>query len=235
MTILYAAAAGICSGAVTTVAGLGGGLILVLILAALFDPKTALALSTPALALANLHRIRMYRRVIDRPEARRLAIGGFVGAAAGGLLTAALPDAVIRWLMIGTAALALLRFAGLRWAPPDAASAPAAALTGLISATSGGGGSVLGPYLLARGHSGPGYVATAACCALAIHLGKIASYSASGVSDGRTLAGGVALAAAVAAGNLLGDRARRVMGVDRQRRLQVAVMVACVGLAVLGS
>ena len=48
---------GVLAGALTTVAGLGGGMLLIYALAALGDPHVALAATAPALLVGNLHRL----------------------------------------------------------------------------------------------------------------------------------------------------------------------------------
>jgi uncharacterized protein len=225
---------GLMAGLTTTLAGMGGGTLLVLALALVHDPVTALAVSTPALMLGNLHRVALYRKQIVWTEAKWLVAGGLPAALVGGLLVAGLPDAFISGLMLLVALLATGKHLGLPLKPPAGATLPVAALTGVVSATSGGGGVIAGPYLLARGLQGVPYVATGALGAASIHLGKITAYGATGLATTDTLVRGLALAALIAAGNLLGERMRRFIGDTRQQRLQLGVMVACVGMALAG-
>ena len=53
---LALAALGTIAGILTTLAGQGGGLFLLLAIAALVGPHEALAITAPALLLGNLHR-----------------------------------------------------------------------------------------------------------------------------------------------------------------------------------
>lgn len=62
---------GLIAGALTTLAGLGGGLMLVGTLSLLYDPRLALAITAPALLVGNLHRATMYRTFIDVGVAKR--------------------------------------------------------------------------------------------------------------------------------------------------------------------
>lgn len=225
---------GLMAGLTTTLAGMGGGTLLVLALALLYDPVTALAVSTPALMLGNLHRMALYRTHIVWSEAKWLLAGGLPAALVGGFQVSGLPETLISGLMLVVALLAMGKQLGLPLKPPAGATLPVAALTGVVSATSGGGGVIAGPYLLARGLKGVPYVATGALGAAGIHLGKITAYGATGVSTTDTLLQGLALAALIAAGNLLGERIRRFIGDSRQQRLQLGVMVACVGMALAG-
>ena len=57
---------GIFAGALTTIAGIGGGLVITLVLAAVWEPHLALAVSAPALLLGNVHRLLLLRAEIDR-------------------------------------------------------------------------------------------------------------------------------------------------------------------------
>ncbi len=227
-------ALGLMAGLTTTLAGMGGGTLLVLALSLLYDPITALALSTPALLFGNLHRVALYRKQIVWSEARPMMLGGFAGAVLGGFVVAGLSGWMIQGLMVVMAALALGKSLGLPLKPPSGATLPVAAVTGLVSATSGGGGVIAGPYLLARGLSGVPYVATGAIGAAAIHLGKVGAYGIVGVGDLSTLGSGCLLALLIALGNLVGERVRRSFGDGGQKRLQVGVMVACVGMALAG-
>lgn len=226
---------GITGGALTTVAGMGGGLTMVVVLSLFLSPVEAFAITAPALLVGNLHRIRMYRDQVPWHEARPLVLGAMPAAIAGGLLATALPDAVLQGLIVLVAGLALGRAVfkialqpGRRWNPV------AGALAGFVSATTGGGGVIMGPFLLSRGLTGRAYVATGACAAVAIHVFRVISYHLGGAGTSRTLLLGGALAALLAVGNLLGDRIRRAMGQTQQTRLQLGVMVVCVGLALAG-
>ena len=227
-------ALGLMAGLITTLAGMGGGTLLVLALALLEDPVTALAVSTPALLLGNLHRVLLYRHAIVWPEAWRMAGGGIAGAVGGGLLVRGLPEAFISTLMLLVVAMALAQHFGLKLRPPRNATLPVAAVCGAISATAGGAGTIAGPYLLSRGLAGVPYVATGAVTAASIHIGKLSAYASTGVATWETLTRGLLLAALIAAGNVLGEHLRRRMGAHRQRRLQLGVMVACAGMALAG-
>src|SRR5438045_2862535 len=57
-------ALGIASGILTTLAGQGGGMALLLACSALFGPRFAIALTTPALLLGNLHRAALFRAAV---------------------------------------------------------------------------------------------------------------------------------------------------------------------------
>ena len=74
---------GVLSGVLTTLAGLGGGMLLLLAIALLSSPQTALAVTAPALLLSNLHRAWVYRAHIARPVAVPFALGALPGSVLG--------------------------------------------------------------------------------------------------------------------------------------------------------
>lgn len=226
---------GLGAGALTTVAGFGGGMLLVLPLAALTDPRTALAISAPALLAGNLHRVWMLHGDVAWGAAARFSAGAVPGALAGGALTVALPTAVLSWLLLATAAFAVARELGwIRWAPPAGALLPVGVATGLLTATTGSGGLLLAPVLLAIGLRGERFVATGAVIASTIHVARIAAYGAGGLIDEGTLVGAAALAAGIVAGNLVGRRVRRAVSEKAAMRVTWATLAVALTLAVLG-
>lgn len=233
-TLVLFVCLGLLAGLLTTLAGMGGGLVLLLALAALTDPLQALALTAPALLLGNLHRLVLYRAEVDRPTARALVAGGLPGALLGGLLATALPDEVLAGVMLALAFVALGQLLGLRLPVPAGAAAPLGATCGFVTATGGGAGVLIGPFLLARGLAGRTYVATVAAAAVAMHSGRLLAYGSAGAVDAGVLLGGLLLALAISTGNLLGDRVLRFLPRGREAQLQHLVMAGCVGLALWG-
>jgi uncharacterized protein len=226
---------GILGGALTTVAGMGGGLTMVVALSLFLSPVEAFAITAPALLAGNIHRMQMYRDQLPWAEAWPVALGAMPAALAGGLLATTVPDAALQGLIVLVASLALVQaIFRLTMRPSKRWSPVAGALAGFVSATTGGGGVILGPFLLSRGLTGPAYVAAAATAAASVHVFRVISYHLGGAGTARTLALGAGLAVLLTLGNLLGDRLRRTLGHAVQARVQVGVMVACVGLALVG-
>ncbi len=232
---MIAIVAGIAAGIITTVSGMGGGYVLLLVLSAAWDPLTALAVSSPALLAGNLHRLGLYRHEVNRPVALRYAAGALPGAIAGGMLATAIPQTWLELAMVAMAVLAGARYL-LDWELelPDGSFAVMGSATGFVAATGGAGGLIAGPFLLAAGLSGKAYVSTAAVGAIAVHVGRLGAYSAGGIVDGTTLALGAGVAVAVAGGNLMGDRVRGWLRDEWMPRVELGVVVLCVGLAVAG-
>lgn len=236
---------GLFAGLITTVAGLGGGMVMTLALSAIVGPQRALATAAPALLLGNAHRVGMYRKHLDR-GVWRFVVGALPGALVGGALAVSLPELVLQVLLVGVAALAVAREVRRRWpskrekpAPranelPGWVVLPGSFGAGVVTATSGGGGLLLGPLLLMTGHRLERFVAAASTIALSMHVARIAAYGAGGLVTRETLAHSLALALTVLAGNLLGRHARRWLSDARANTLTYAVLLLCVGLSVAG-
>lgn len=227
---------GIAAGLITTVAGMGGGLLLLLVVAiATDDPVHALVVTSPALLLGNGHRLWRYRHDVDRAVAWPLALGAVPTAVGMGMLTADAPVALIRWGMLAVAVLAAARGLGLwRWVPPTTWGFPIGLTAGAVQATAGGSGVLLAPYLMGRDLVGRPYVATIAAVAVALHVSRFAGYGAGGLVGTDDLLAGTALAAFILVGNRVGEWLSAGIDDPLQRKLQVATLLGCALLGVVG-
>lgn len=226
----------VLAGALTTLAGMGGGMVLVLFFVAWTgSPVDALFVTSMGLFAGNVHRAWLYRRDIDRRLAATLVLGALPASLLGGWIAVDLPDAVLR---SGIAAMALVGVAvvafGARVRPPRVAVGAAGATVGLVSATTGGGGLLAGPFLLANGLSGRAYVATGAVMALAIHTGRLVGYGSGGAATPDALWLGLGLAVAVPLGNLVGHRLRAWLPDGSERRLELGTAALVASLALAG-
>lgn len=224
---------GVAAGLITTVAGMGGGLMLVTALAMIWRPGEALTATALALWVGNLHRVLMYRHAVNWAVARAWILGVLPGAIVGGALAVGLPDVVIRACILTLTLLALTRVVGLwSWRPPAWILAPAGVGVGVMCGAAGGAGVLSGPLLLAAGLEGVSYVATNAAGSVAMHMGRIGAYGAGGLLTRQVLVSGAILAVCITAGNLIGALARRRLG--QARWAEVGVLSICVTLALLG-
>lgn len=236
MTLLLVAALGLLAGSITTVAGMGGGVMLLAALSLLFDPHTALAWTAPALLLGNAHRAWLYRTSVHWPTVGAVSLGTVPAALAGGFLAVALPPTAVALAIVTIGLLGLARALGwLSWRPTVAQTVPLGAVGGLLTAAGGGGaGVIVGPVLLARGLIGLPYVATMAWTAVFLHASRLLAYGLGGLAGGDELLAGLLLAGTITAGNLLGDRLRRRLGEGLQGRVQVGALGLSVLVAVVG-
>lgn len=226
---------GVLAGGLTTIAGLGGGVLLVLALSLAGSPAEALAISSPALLVGNLHRFAVGRAEVDAGVVRALGLGALPGSALGGLLAVAVPTVVLEALLVLSTVFALARaFGYLSFKPGAGALVPAGFGIGVATATTGGGALLLAPLLLATGLTGARYVATAAGVAVSIHVGRLLGYGVGGLITRETLVAAAVLAVAIVGGNAVGQRLRGRIDARTGARLELGVLLVCVALALAG-
>ncbi len=235
MDLLILIPLGLAAGAITTFAGVGGGMMMTIVLAALVGPQAALAMVAPALLLGNLHRVVTHRGDVSR----RVALVGVVGAApgglVGGLLAISLSDTALNVLLFVVIALALMREVGVfAWRPSARALFPITFVAGIVTGTSGGGGLVLGPALLAAGLRGATFVATSSAISLGVHTCRIFAYGMGGLVSVSTMTSSLVLALTIVIGNSLGKRARGKAGEELQTKVTYGVLLTGVALTILG-
>ena len=164
---------GVAAGLITTVSGFGGGMMLVSALALLWDPLTALTVSSLALLVGNAQRLFMFRRSVRLRVAAPLVFGAVPGSLLGALVAGSLPPLFLQIAILGVTGLALWRAVSrTTWVFPMRALGPSAAAIGALAAMSGGGGFLLGPMMLSAGIIGETYIATGALTAVFIHMGR---------------------------------------------------------------
>ena len=78
---------------------LGGGMLAILVLSLLYDPKVALTVTAPALLVGNAHRLYLNRRVVNWAIARRIIVGALPGSIVGGLVAMRLPVWVLNGML----------------------------------------------------------------------------------------------------------------------------------------
>lgn len=235
MMLLAVAMLGVLAGFLTTTSGMGGGLMLVIALSALWGPHVALPTTALALLVGNLHRLALFRGHL-RPEiARPLLVGLVPGSVLGSLLVAGMPAALIQVVMLALAGFALAR-AVFRWrfTIPRAALAPAGGAVGVMAGTSGGAAVLTAPLLLASGLAGDEYLATVALAAVAMHVSRTIGYGAGGLVGAGTFLWAAYLAVALVAGNLVGKRLRAHLPGRLRSGLEYGVLAGCTVLSVLG-
>ena len=226
---------GVAAGFLTTVSGMGGGLMLVIALSAVWGPHVALPTTALALLVGNLHRLTLFRGHV-RPEiARPLLLGLIPGSIVGSLLVAGMPAGLIHAVMLGLAAFALVRaLVGCHWRIPRAVLAPAGGAVGVMAGTSGGAAVLTAPLLLASGLRGDEYLATVALAAVAMHVSRTIGYGAGGLVGADTFAWAGFLALTLIAGNLIGKRVRAHLPEALRTGLEYGVLATCTVLSVLG-
>lgn len=231
---LALAVLGILAGVLTTLAGQGGGLFLLVVCSALLGPQTALAVTSPALLMGNLHRALVYRKHVAWGIAGRMVAGAVPGSFLGGLVAGCAPPIVLHALMIALTAAAIARAAGLvRFGVPRWALLPAGFAVGALTGTAGGAGVLFSPILLSAGLTGRAFVATTSTIAVSAHVGRVAAYASSGLFTWDLALRTAVTTLAIFVGNALGARVARAMSEKTTMRLEYGVLVVCVALSVL--
>lgn len=226
---------GLGAGALTTVAGQGGGLLLVLALAHVTDARSALLLSAPALLVGNLHRLWLYRTQLDRRTALTFLTGAAPASVLGGALAMDVPPIAVKLLLAAVTILAIARaFGVVRIRPNPRLLVASGAVIGFLCAGAAGAGFLVAPLLLAVGLTGEAYVATAAACAAGMHATRLAGYLTQVQPTTALLLGAAALALAITFGNLIGDRLRKGLPARAGRALEFGTLVTCAALALGG-
>ena len=205
-------------------------MLLSLALAPWLGPASALAVSSPALALGHLHRVHVYRPLIDREIALRFAKAAGPAAVVGGLLAAWVPEWLLALALLGGASLAVLQALGkipselgrrgLSWG---------AAGVGFLAASCGGGGVLLPPTLMSAGLRGRAFVANAACGALVVQCMRIVTYASAGLMASWQLPLILAAGLGLPLGNLLGRRL--AVHLDERRTQWATLMTLAIAVA----
>lgn len=234
MTVVLAVL-GLLAGVLTTLAGQGGGLFLLLVCSVLVGPHVALAITAPALLLGNLHRAALFRRHVDRGIALRMIAGAVPGAFLGGLLAGVMPEWVLQAMLVALTVMAIAK--ALRWLAfdvPRRALAPAGFVIGGMTGTAGGAGVLFAPVLLSAGLRGPAFVGTVSAVAVATHAGRVTAYASNGLFTRDLVLPILLVAFSIFAGNALGERVRRLLSDTATTRIEYGVLVVCVGVSLAG-
>lgn len=234
MTVVLAVL-GVFAGVLTTLAGQGGGLFLLLVCSALVGPHAALAITAPALFLGNFHRAVLFRRAIDRSIALRMIAGAVPGAFVGGLLAGVMPSWVLHVMLVGLTALSIAK--ALRWVKldvPRAALGPTGFVIGGLTGTAGGAGVLFAPVMLSAGLRGQAFLGTVSAVAVATHAGRVVAYASNGLFTRDLLLPTAVVALSIFVGNALGEKLRLTLSEVATTRIEYGVLVVCVGVSLAG-
>ena len=191
-------ATGALAGLLAGLFGVGGGIVIVPALTALFGLRQlapaytthlAVATSLATILVTGLASVHAHHRrgAVDWPLVRRLAAGILLGGLAGSWIAAALPTLLLRRLFGAFEILVALQLLTFRpgtalWRPPGRLGMTAAGgLVGALSSVLGiGGGTLTVPFLVWSGVPMVRAVAAAAACGLPIALGGTLGFALAG-------------------------------------------------------
>jgi uncharacterized membrane protein YfcA len=218
-------AASFCTSLITAAFGLGGGVVLLAILATVLPPAALIPVHGVVQLGSNAGRALILRAAVSRAVLRPFLIGSVVGITLGGLLVVELPPAGVRiavgafilWSVVETPPAFLRRSAWL-------AGGVSSFLTMFFGAT----GPFVAAYVRAQGFGRVAYVGTNAACMTAQHLLKVVAFALLGFAFGPYL---VIIAGMIAfgfAGTLAG---RQVLLRIDERRFRLVLNAILVILA----
>jgi uncharacterized membrane protein YfcA len=233
---------GLLAGILATIAGLGGGLLMVVCLTFFLEPTTVLAVTAPALVVGHAGRVWMFRHQVCRATATAFVLGSLPGIVFGALVLLVVTEDMLRYLL-GAAALAYVAHGGLRElrrrpsqsariGPPAVAGAGLA--SGILAASVGGGGVMVAPALQGRRLETESFVATAATVGAAINIGRTVGYGALGFNSVPLLVGASALAGGMLLGNVIGRPILRHVP-QRVFRISVLMVVGVMAISLLAA
>ena len=226
LEMILLALLGLVAGVLTTVAGMGGGLFLLVALGLVYGPHVALVVTTPALLVSNLHRGWLFRTEIDWRLSRLIAMGVIPGAIVGALILPGLPAMVVATLFTASTVFAMLRATGrITLAPQPRWITAYSFAIGALAATSGGAGMLIAPLVLCSGASGGRYVATVAIGAVAMHLARVIGYGSVGLLVPAHLLDAAVILGGLLAGNLVGLRLRPRVGPRTERSIELGALL----------
>jgi uncharacterized membrane protein YfcA len=209
--LLVASAAAFLLALLSSVAGFGGGVLLLPVFTALFGLRFAVPMLTLTQLSSNGGRLWFNRRDVRRPLVGWFAAGAVPFAVAGGVLLAHAPLSPLK-RALGVFLIAVViwrRFRPDPGKPRDGTFVAVGAASGFGSALLGSVGPLTAPFFLAYGLTRAAYIGTEAAAALTMHLTKLAVYGAGDLLTGRVLLYGAALTPATVAGAWAG---RKIVG-----------------------
>ncbi|MFT5584619.1 MAG: putative membrane protein YfcA [Cognaticolwellia sp.] len=214
---------GLIAGGLTTVAGMGGGLLMLALVSLLFGPMEALVWTAPGLLFGNAHRLWMFRRQAPWRLLLPVMAGVVPVALLGAWLAGRVPTPFLGALLLVAVGLSLAKSAGwMKWEPPANLGVWVGALGGVFGAVGSGAGAIVGPFFVARGLTGTPYVAALAALGVTLHATRWAGYALSGSVQG--LGPGLLLAAGVLLGNLAGRALSTRLHGRSMSRLQLVAL-----------
>ncbi|MFI7416562.1 sulfite exporter TauE/SafE family protein [Nonomuraea sp. NPDC049684] len=207
-TLLTASVLAFALAWLSSVGGVGGGVLMLIAFTALFGLQVALPIHTLTQLASNGGRAWFNRHAVQRRVIAWYALGAVPFALTGGLLLPYVPVEPLKRVLGGFLIVTLLwrRFRPPRAVPGDRTFAAVGAGCGLASALFGASGPVAAPFFLVKGFIGSAYIGTEAAASLVVQLTKIVAYGAGSLLSAHVLHLGLALTPAVVAGAWLGRR-----------------------------
>jgi uncharacterized membrane protein YfcA len=225
---------GVMAGGLTTVAGLGGGILLIAALSVFWAPAMVLAMTAPALFVGNASRVALLRREVDWQLVARFGLTAAPTALLASYLAVKAPAGVLK---VG---ISLFLFAfvvqelvkrrpvtvtRIEGPGKTVLAATAGAISGTVSGLTGGAGFIATPFFLRLGLGPRELVATSAACMALVHLSKGVGFSLNLSLTPALLPAAVALTIGVVAGNSVGSHLLERLSERRFRQILLGALV----------
>lgn len=233
MELIVIGVAAFATSILSAMAGLGGGIILLVAIVQFFTPAVAIPIHGGIQLVSNGSRAAMLRNDISWRVVILSALLLFPASLFGVAVATSMPEPVTR-LVIGIFVLVVAwRPEILKWRGrdglPDRALVGLGAVSGFLNSTVGASGPVTSPFLKAVTVGHTAFVATAATAQVFAHSSKIAAFSLDDFAIGDHL-GVIGIGAVgVTAGSWVGTR---LLGRVSERRLDLLFKVVLTALAV---
>lgn len=181
MELVVIAVAAILTAVLSAVAGLGGGIILLAVIAQFFPPVVAIPIQGGIQFFSNSSRAILLRGQISWSVVWRTAVLMVPASFLGVFVAASMPEDATR-VVLGCFILVIVwRPSLLRWrgdgVMTERALYPVGAMSGFLNSTVGASGPFTSPFLKAVTVSHKAFVATAAASQVFAHMAKILSFS----------------------------------------------------------
>lgn len=237
MELLVIGGAAFATAILSSIAGLGGGVILLMVIAQFVSPAMAIPIQGAIQLVSNGSRAAILRHNIDRRAVLWTSILVLPGALLGVAVATSLPDDAIRLVLAGFVLVLAWRpdvlTARVTTSQSDAGNRNLmigiGAASGLLNGTVGASGPVTSPLFRAITVSHVAFVATAAAAQVVGHVTKLIAFSANGWSVRGHLDVIALGAAGVVTGTFIGTR---LLGRISKENLDVLFKVVLTALAI---
>ncbi|MEM7285442.1 MAG: sulfite exporter TauE/SafE family protein [Actinomycetota bacterium] len=210
MELIVITLAALVTAVLSAVAGLGGGIVLLAVIAQFHAPVVAIPIHGGFQLASNASRATILRSHINWSAVARASILLFPAALLGVLVATSVPEDATRivlgaFVLVVTWRPSLLKWRG-RQRPPDNVLVGVGAVSGFLSATVGASGPFTSPFFRLFTATHTAFVATAATSQVVAHAAKLGAFATEGFALSDHI-GVIALgAAAVSVGSLIGTR-----------------------------
>lgn len=233
MELIVIAVAALLTAILSAIAGLGGGVILLLVIAQFHAPVVAIPIQGGIQLVSNSVRAGLLRTNINWKAVGRAALLMLPATLVGVKVATAMPEDATR-IVLGVFVLILgWRPALLKWKGRDElpvnAMIPVGAASGFLNATVGASGFVTSPFFRAVTAAHAGYVATAAASQTMGHLFKLLAFGLDGFAFSDHIDVMIVGAGGVMAGTWIGTR---LMGRISEEQLALLFKVVLTALAI---